>query len=69
MHCSRGGFPQLRVLKLWKLDQLQELKVEKGALQALPDLKIRYFKRHPVVPKELSNISPFLKIDIVELTP
>ena len=42
--------------------------MEKGALQALQDLEIRYFKRHPVVPEELSNISPFLKIDIVELT-
>ena len=61
MHCSRGGFPQL--------DQLEELKVEKGALQALPDLEIRYFKRHPVVPEEFPNISPFLKIDIVEITP
>ena len=69
MHCSRGGFPQLRVLKLWKLDQLEELKVEKGALQALQDLEIRYFKMHPVVPEELPSISAFLKIDIVELTP
>ena len=24
MHCCRGGFPQLQVLKLWKSDQLQE---------------------------------------------
>ena len=53
MHCSLGGFPQLRVLKLWKLDQLEEWKVEKGALQALRDLEIRYSARTPVLPEEL----------------
>ena len=39
MHCSLGGFPQLRVLKLWKLEQLEQWNVEKGALQALRDRK------------------------------
>ena len=69
MHCSRGGFLQLRFLELWKLYLLEGLKVEKGALQALRNLEIRYSKIPPVVPEELSDISPFLKIDIVELTP
>ncbi|KAJ9701563.1 hypothetical protein PVL29_006786 [Vitis rotundifolia] len=64
MHCSLGGFPQLRVLKLWKLDQLEEWKVEKGALQALRDLEIRYSERTPVLPEELLDRSPFLKIDV-----
>ena len=66
MHCSKGGFPQLRVLKLWNLDQLEEWKVEKGALQAIRDLEIRYSERPLVVPEELSDRSPLLKIDIVE---
>ncbi|RVW91828.1 putative disease resistance protein [Vitis vinifera] len=42
MLCSLGGFPQLRVLKLWKLEQLEEWNVEKGALRALRDLEIRF---------------------------
>ncbi|KAL6342541.1 hypothetical protein AAG906_012391 [Vitis piasezkii] len=54
MHCSLGGFRQLRVLKLWKLDQLEDWKVEKGALQALRDLEIRYSERTtPTLPEEL----------------
>ena len=64
MRCSRGGVPQLRVLKLWKLDQLEEWKVEKGALQALQDLEIRYSESPPVLPVELLDRSPFLKIDV-----
>ncbi|KAL6342567.1 hypothetical protein AAG906_012424 [Vitis piasezkii] len=64
MHCSLGGFPQLRVLKLWKLDQLEDWKVEKGALQALRDLEIRYSERTPILPEELLDRSPFLKIDV-----
>ena len=42
MLCSLGGFPQLRVLKIWKLEQLEEWNVEKGALPALQDLEIRF---------------------------
>eukprot|EP00261_Vitis_vinifera_P034195 XP_019075438.1 PREDICTED: disease resistance protein RPH8A-like [Vitis vinifera] len=65
MHCSLGGFRQLRVLKLWKLDQLEDWKVEKGALQALRDLEIRYSERTtPTLPEELLDRSPLLKIDV-----
>ncbi|KAJ9701561.1 hypothetical protein PVL29_006784 [Vitis rotundifolia] len=64
MHCSLGGFPQLRVLKLWKIDQLEDWKVEKGALQALRDLEISYSERTPMLPEELLDRSPFLKIDV-----
>ena len=41
MLCSSGGFPQLRVLKLWVLEQLEEWNMEEGALGALRDLEIR----------------------------
>ena len=41
MLCSSGGFPQLRVLKLWVLEQLEEWNVEEGELGALRDLEIR----------------------------
>ncbi|KAJ9701549.1 hypothetical protein PVL29_006772 [Vitis rotundifolia] len=40
MLCPSGGFPQLRVLKLWKLEELEEWNVEEGALRALRDLEI-----------------------------
>ncbi|RVW91996.1 Disease resistance protein RPM1 [Vitis vinifera] len=63
MLCSLGGFPRLRVLKLWKLDQLGEWSVEKGALQALRDLEIRYCERLPMLPAELLHRT-FLKIEV-----
>ena len=41
MLCPSRGFPQLRVLKLWELEQLEEWNVEERALGALRDLEIR----------------------------
>ena len=42
MVCSLGGFSQLRVLKLWKLEQLEEwdVKMLPAELQARTLLKI-----------------------------
>ncbi|XP_034680702.1 probable disease resistance protein RF9 [Vitis riparia] len=57
MLCPSGGFPQLRVLKLWKLEQLEEWNVEEGALQALRDLEIRSCIRLKMLPKELLHRS------------
>ena len=55
MICSFHGFPQLRVLKLWKLEQLEEWYVENGALQALRDLEIRLCNSLKMLPVELLN--------------
>ncbi|XP_034679853.1 probable disease resistance RPP8-like protein 2 [Vitis riparia] len=64
MLCSLGGFPQLRVLKLWKLEQLEEWNVEKGALQALRDLEIRFCRSLKILPAELLHRT-LLKIEII----
>eukprot|EP00261_Vitis_vinifera_P033038 XP_019074281.1 PREDICTED: probable disease resistance protein At1g58602 [Vitis vinifera] len=64
MLCSLGGFPQLRVLKLWKLEQLEEWHVEKGALQALRDLEIRFCRSLKILPAELLHRT-LLKIEII----
>ena len=55
MGCSSGGFPQLQVLKLWKLEQLEEWNVDEGALQALWDLDIRSCKRLKMLPEALRH--------------
>ena len=55
MHCSFGGFSQLRVLKLWKLEQLEEWNVEEGALQALRDLEIRGCMKLEMLPEALHH--------------
>ncbi|KAJ4878430.1 Disease resistance protein (NBS-LRR class) family [Raphanus sativus] len=41
MVCSRGGFPQLHKLKLWRLDELEEWIVEEGSMPLLHILSIR----------------------------
>ncbi|KAL7264622.1 hypothetical protein ACSBR1_002560 [Camellia fascicularis] len=41
MNCLGGGFPKLRVLKLWMLETLNEWIVEEGALPELEELEIR----------------------------
>jgi hypothetical protein len=41
MCCPQNGFPQLRVLKLWMLEKLEDWTVEEGALSRLRDLEIR----------------------------
>ena len=64
MVCLLGGFPQLRVLKLWKLEQLEEWNVEKGSLQALRFLEIRFCTSLKLLPTELPDI-PLLKIEVI----
>ncbi|XP_062014180.1 putative inactive disease susceptibility protein LOV1 [Rosa rugosa] len=41
MVCSVNDFPQLFVLKLWKLDTLKRLVVQEGAMRNLRELEIR----------------------------
>ncbi|KAL6342644.1 hypothetical protein AAG906_012509 [Vitis piasezkii] len=64
MLCSSGGFPQLRVLKVWNLEQLEEWNVEKGALQALRDLEIRVCRSLKILPAELLHRT-LLKIEVI----
>ncbi|RVW19719.1 putative disease resistance RPP13-like protein 2 [Vitis vinifera] len=64
MLCSFGGFPQFRVLKLWKLEQLEEWNIEKGALQALRDLEIRFCRSLNILPAELLHRT-LLKIEVI----
>ena len=61
---SLGGFPQLRVLKLWKLELLEEWYVEKGALQALRDCEIRFCTSLKMLPTELLHRT-LLKIEVL----
>ncbi|XP_075665036.1 putative disease resistance protein At1g50180 [Castanea sativa] len=58
MVCSRGRFTKLLVLKLWKLEMLEELQVEEGAMQNLRELDIRSCKelKFPTGLKHLKNL-------------
>lgn len=41
MTCTEGTFPELRVLKLWKLELLEKWTIQDGALPRLQELEIR----------------------------
>ena len=41
MICRSADFPNLRVLKMWKLEKLQRWKVKRGAMPRLVELEIR----------------------------
>ena len=41
MACLDGHFPKLRVLKLWKLEKLEQWTVETGSMSQLVELEIR----------------------------
>ena len=66
MHCSLEGFPQLRVLKLWKLEQLEQWNVEVGALPSLRDLEIRSCTRLKMLPIGLKQ-RPFLELKLTNM--
>lgn len=44
MTCLAGHFPNLRVFKMWKLEKLEQWKVEQGAMPQLVELEIRVCK-------------------------
>ncbi|KAJ9701589.1 hypothetical protein PVL29_006812 [Vitis rotundifolia] len=64
MLCSSGGFPELQVLKLWMLEQLEEWNVEKGALLVLRDLEVRSCIKLDMLPEELQHRT-FLKLEFI----
>ena len=41
MTCRSADFPNLRVLKMWKLEKLRRWKVKQGAMPKLVELEIR----------------------------
>ncbi|CAL5414097.1 unnamed protein product [Camellia sinensis] len=67
MLCSPGGFPQLRVLALWKLEQLEEWKVTKGALPNLIDLEIRSCTKLKMLPDGLQDLTTLQKLKLTDM--
>ncbi|GKV20254.1 hypothetical protein SLEP1_g30409 [Rubroshorea leprosula] len=45
MKCGSGTFPELQVLKLWMLEELEKWEVEQGAMPALEEVEIRCCKK------------------------
>ncbi|WOG94579.1 hypothetical protein DCAR_0313875 [Daucus carota subsp. sativus] len=56
MVCSSGGFPLLRLLNLWKLEELVEWIVKDGSLTILRHLEIRSCAKLKMIPEGLKHL-------------
>lgn len=64
MVCSSKGFPQLRSLVLSDLSNLEQWKVEKGAMCCLGKLEISNCTKLEVVPEEIRFVSSLKDLEI-----
>ncbi|XVF42069.1 hypothetical protein PTKIN_Ptkin01aG0330400 [Pterospermum kingtungense] len=66
MTCTPGGFPQLRVLKLWMLYKLNNWTVQQGAMPMLRELEIRCCKNLKM-PDGLVNLSALKELTLTNM--
>ncbi|KAM0019567.1 putative virus X resistance protein-like, coiled-coil [Helianthus debilis subsp. tardiflorus] len=59
MHCPENGFPSLRVLRLWKLEELKILTVHEGTMQKLHTMEIKCCRKLKEFPLTLLHIQNF----------
>ncbi|KAG2302534.1 hypothetical protein Bca52824_031185 [Brassica carinata] len=64
MVCSRGGFPQLQKLELWKLEELEEWIIEEGSMPLLNSLEIAICPKLKEIPDRLRFISSLETLQI-----
>ena len=64
MCCPQNGFPQLRVLKLWMLEKLENWTVEEGALSRLRDLEIRSCASLHKLPDGLQHVKTLQELKL-----
>jgi hypothetical protein len=67
MVCESQSFPQLHVLKLWVLEQLQEWKIEHGALPCLRQLEIRSCRNLQRLPDGLKHVNTLLELKLTNM--
>ncbi|XP_004496122.2 putative disease resistance RPP13-like protein 2 [Cicer arietinum] len=67
MHCQAQKFPQLHVLKLWVLQQLEEWIIEPGALPCLRQLEIRSCSQLKMLPYGLMNVNTLLELKLTNM--
>uniref|UniRef100_A0A5B7BJN7 Putative inactive disease susceptibility protein LOV1 n=1 Tax=Davidia involucrata TaxID=16924 RepID=A0A5B7BJN7_DAVIN len=67
MVCSAGGFPLLRVLKLWMLEELEEWIVEVGSLETLREIEIRSCKKLKMIPDGFQHLTQCRQIKLTNM--
>ena len=63
MHVSANGFPQLKVLQLFELSEMDKLNIEKGAMPWLMQLQSPFSTRVFGVDKLLNLVEVKLLVD------
>ncbi|KAG5526754.1 hypothetical protein RHGRI_032871 [Rhododendron griersonianum] len=63
MVCSAGGLPQLISLELWDIDDVEEWRVERGAMPSVLDLTIRGCKKLKEIPDGLRFVTTLRQLD------
>ncbi|QCE07787.1 disease resistance protein RPM1 [Vigna unguiculata] len=66
--CTSESFSQLRVLRVWKLEQLEEWKIEQKALPSLRELEIRLCRRMKVLPDGLNHVNSLLELKLTNMS-
>lgn len=67
MLCSSGSFLQLRSLKIWKLEQLEEWNIEQGALPCLRQLEIRSCGCLKMLPNGMQHVKTLLELKLTNM--
>ncbi|KAG5004649.1 hypothetical protein AAZX31_10G186200 [Glycine max] len=65
--CSSQSFPQLHVLKFWKLEQLEEWNIEPEALPSLRQLEIRSCPGMKMLPDGLKHVNTLLELKLTNM--
>ncbi|CAO2822510.1 unnamed protein product [Amaranthus hypochondriacus] len=67
MNCPKNGFPNLRVLKLWMLDELLEWSLEQGGMPRIRELNIRCCQKLKEIPTELLKRATLEKLILTSM--
>ncbi|WVY96599.1 hypothetical protein V8G54_028750 [Vigna mungo] len=66
--CTSGSFSHLGVLRVWRLEQLEEWNIEKTALPSLRQLEIRLCPRMKVLPIGLEHVNSLLELKLTNMS-
>ncbi|XP_055811780.1 putative disease resistance RPP13-like protein 2 [Solanum dulcamara] len=67
MVCPQGGFEELRVLKLWKLKNLEEWNVEERAMEKIKEINIRCCNKLMSIPRGLTKRTSLKELIITNM--
>ncbi|OVA18803.1 Disease resistance protein [Macleaya cordata] len=67
MVCSNGGFPRLEVLEFSCLENLEEWKLEEGAMTSLTHLKIYKCESMAMLPSEMQQLTALQELNVSKM--